>query len=118
MVDQNPGIRSQPGNGRADVVGDLEDLCGMRASPVCSIRLVDCRLPTGNLLAKEGMGLKIGLAALDTGRIGIGAQALGIAQAALEEAVRYARQRRQFGVGGKALDQPLLVGAHTLLDQR
>jgi butyryl-CoA dehydrogenase len=80
------------------VVGDLEDLCGMRANPVCSIRLVDCRLPTGNLLAKEGMGLKIGLAALDTGRIGIGAQAVGIAQAALEEAVRYARQRRQFGV--------------------
>jgi butyryl-CoA dehydrogenase len=80
------------------VVGDLEDLCGMRANPVCSIRLVDCRLPTGNLLAKEGMGLKIGLAALDTGRMGIGAQAVGIAQAALEEAVRYARQRRQFGV--------------------
>jgi butyryl-CoA dehydrogenase len=79
-------------------VGDLEDLCGMRANPVCSIRLVDCRLPAGNLLAKEGMGLKIGLAALDTGRIGIGAQAVGIAQAALEEAVRYARQRRQFGV--------------------
>jgi butyryl-CoA dehydrogenase len=80
------------------VVGDLEDLCGMRANPVCSIRLVDCRLPADNLLAKEGMGLKIGLAALDTGRIGIGAQAVGIAQAGLEEAVRYARQRRQFGV--------------------
>ena len=44
------------------------------------------------------MGLKIGLAALDTGRMGIGAQAVGIAQAALEEAVRYARQRRQFGL--------------------
>jgi butyryl-CoA dehydrogenase len=80
------------------VVGDLEDLCGMRANPVCSIRLNDCRVPTANLLAKEGMGLKIGLAALDTGRMGIGAQAVGIAQAALEEAVRYARQRQQFGV--------------------
>ncbi len=80
------------------VVGDLEDLCGMRANPVCSIRLVDCHLPAGNLLAKEGMGLKIGLAALDTGRMGIGAQAVGIAQAALEEAMRYARQRCQFGV--------------------
>jgi butyryl-CoA dehydrogenase len=44
------------------------------------------------------MGLKIGLAALDTGRMGIGAQAVGIAQAALEEGVRYARQRQQFGV--------------------
>jgi butyryl-CoA dehydrogenase len=80
------------------VVGDLEDLCGMRANPVCSIRLNDCRVPTANLLAREGMGLKIGLAALDTGRMGIGAQAVGIAQAALEEAVRYARQRHQFGV--------------------
>lgn len=80
------------------VVGDLEDLCGMRANPVSSIRLTDCRIPSGNLLAKEGMGLKIGLAALDTGRMGIGAQAVGIAQAALEEAVRYARQRQQFKV--------------------
>ena len=80
------------------VMGDLEDLCGMRANPVCSIRLNDCRVPRTNLLAREGMGLKIGLAALDTGRMGIGAQAVGIAQAALEEAVRYARQRQQFGV--------------------
>lgn len=80
------------------VVGDLEDLCGMRANPVSSIRLYDCRVPRHNLLAREGMGLKIGLAALDTGRMGIGAQAVGIAQAALEEAVRYARQRQQFGV--------------------
>ena len=80
------------------VTGDLEDLCGMRANPVCSIRFYDCRVPRTNLLAREGMGLKIGLAALDTGRMGIGAQAVGIAQAALEEAVRYARQRQQFGV--------------------
>jgi alkylation response protein AidB-like acyl-CoA dehydrogenase len=80
------------------VVGDLEDLCGMRANPVTSIRLCDCRVPKENLLGKTGMGLKIGLAALDTGRIGIAAQALGIAQAALEEAVQYANQRQQFGV--------------------
>jgi alkylation response protein AidB-like acyl-CoA dehydrogenase len=80
------------------VVGDLEDLCGMRANPVSSIRLYDCRVPKDNLLGKTGMGLKIGLAALDTGRIGIAAQALGIAQAALEAAVQYAGQRQQFGV--------------------
>jgi butyryl-CoA dehydrogenase len=80
------------------VVGDLEDLCGMRANPVSSIRLYDCHVPKENLLGKTGMGLKIGLAALDTGRIGIAAQALGIAQAALEEAVQYANQRQQFGV--------------------
>jgi alkylation response protein AidB-like acyl-CoA dehydrogenase len=79
-------------------VGDLEDLSGNRANPVSSIRLYDCRVPAENLLGGEGQGMKIGLAALDTGRIGIGAQALGIAQAALEEAVRYSKQRHQFGV--------------------
>jgi len=80
------------------VVGDLEDLSGHRSNPVSSIRLYDCRVPVGNLLGKEGMGLRIGLVALDTGRVGIAALAVGIAQAALEEAVRYAKQRRQFGV--------------------
>ena len=80
------------------VVGDLEDLCGMRANPVSSIRLYDCRVPLKNLLGKEGQGLRIGLTALDTGRIGIAAQSAGIGQAALEEALGYARQRRQFGV--------------------
>jgi butyryl-CoA dehydrogenase len=79
-------------------VGDLENLSGNRANPVSSIRLNDCRVPAGNILGGEGMGMKIGLVALDTGRIGIGAQALGIAQAALEEAVRYSKQRYQFGV--------------------
>jgi alkylation response protein AidB-like acyl-CoA dehydrogenase len=80
------------------VTGELEDLSGVRANPVSSIRLKDCRVSAENLLGKEGMGLEIGLKALDTGRIGIAAQALGIAQAALEESVRYAKQRRQFGV--------------------
>jgi len=80
------------------VVGDLEDLCGMRANPVSSIRLYDCRVSVKNLLGEEGQGLRIGLTALDTGRMGIAAQSAGIGQAALEEALRYARQRRQFGV--------------------
>jgi butyryl-CoA dehydrogenase len=79
-------------------VGDLEDLCGMRANPVTSIILSNCRVPRANLLGRAGQGLAIGLAALDNGRIGIGAQALGIAQAALEEAIQYAKQRQQFGV--------------------
>ncbi len=78
--------------------GDLENLMGMRANPVSSIRLSDCRVPVDNLLGKEGMGLGIGLAALDVGRIGVAAQAVGISQAALEAAVRYAKQRHQFGV--------------------
>ncbi|MBW2471630.1 MAG: acyl-CoA dehydrogenase family protein [Deltaproteobacteria bacterium] len=80
------------------VVGDLEDLCGMRANPVSSIRLYDCRIPAGNLIGKEGMGLHIGLKALDTGRMGVAAQALGIARAAFDEALRYAKERHQFGV--------------------
>ncbi|MFZ7125485.1 MAG: acyl-CoA dehydrogenase family protein [Desulfobacterales bacterium] len=83
---------------RGFVVGDLEDLCGMRANPVSSIRLYDCQVPGDHLLGGAGQGLAIGMAALDTGRIGIAAQALGIAQAALEEGVRYANQRQQFGV--------------------
>jgi alkylation response protein AidB-like acyl-CoA dehydrogenase len=80
------------------VIGDLEDLCGMRANPVASVRMYDCKVPAKNLLGKEGAGLKIGLAGLDTGRIGIAAQALGIAQAALEAGVNYAKERHQFGV--------------------
>lgn len=80
------------------VVGALEDLCGMRANPVSSIRLYDCRVPVKSLLGNEGQGLRIGLTALDTGRMGIAAQSAGIGQAALEESLRYARQRRQFGV--------------------
>jgi butyryl-CoA dehydrogenase len=78
--------------------GDLENLMGMRANPVASIRLTDCRVPKENILAQEGLGLKIGLVALDVGRIGIGAQAVGIAQAALDAGVKYAKERRQFGV--------------------
>ncbi|MBF0234714.1 MAG: acyl-CoA dehydrogenase family protein [Desulfamplus sp.] len=80
------------------VVGENENLSGMRGNPVSSIRLSECRIPKDNLLLKEGAGLKIGLAALDTGRIGIAAQAVGIAQAALEEGIKYAKERIQFKV--------------------
>ena len=80
------------------IVGDLEDLCGVRANPVSSVRLNDCEVPFQNLLGREGAGLSIGLAALDIGRVGIAAQAVGIAQAALEEAIRYSKERHQFGV--------------------
>ena len=69
--------RGTPGYG----VGDTEDLSGVRANPVCSIRFNDCRIPAENLLGKDGAGLAIGLAALDAGRIGIAAQAVGIAAA-------------------------------------
>jgi butyryl-CoA dehydrogenase len=73
-------------------VGEIEDLCGMRANPVASLFFEDCAIPADHCLGKVGQGLKIGLTALDTGRIGIAAQALGIAQAAFEESVAYAIQ--------------------------
>jgi len=98
--------------------GDLEDLCGMRANPVTSIRLHDCKIPAKNLLGDEGMGLAIGLKALDTGRMGIAAQAVGIAQAALEESARYGNQRQQFGVsiGNHQSIQAMLADMATELE--
>ncbi len=79
-------------------VGLLENICGMRANPVSSIILTDCRVPKANLLGQEGDGSKIAMAALDTGRIGIAAQAVGIGQAALDASLKYARERIQFRV--------------------
>ena len=77
-------------------VGEIEDLCGMRANPVSSLFFEDCRVPKSHLLGHIGHGIKIALTALDTGRLGIAAQALGIAQAAFESSVAYARERQQF----------------------
>jgi len=77
-------------------VGEIEDLCGMRANPVSSLFFEDCVVSESHLLSHSVTGLKIGLAALDTGRIGIAAQALGIAQGAFDEAVKYAKERQQF----------------------
>jgi alkylation response protein AidB-like acyl-CoA dehydrogenase len=76
--------------------GELEDLCGMRANPVSSLFLEDCHVPEKNLLGRIGEGMKIGLSTLDNGRIGVAAQALGIAQGALEAAIKYAKERQQF----------------------
>jgi butyryl-CoA dehydrogenase len=77
-------------------VGEIEDLCGMRANPVSSLVMEDCRVPETNLLGRPGNGIKIALETLDTGRIGVAAQALGLAQAAFEESVRYSKERQQF----------------------
>ncbi len=79
-------------------VGLLENNCGMRANPVSSIILNDCRLPKTNLLGGEGEGFKVAMAALDNGRIGIAAQAVGIAQGALDVSLKYAKERIQFRV--------------------
>ena len=70
---------------------------GIRGSLTAEVFLKDCRIPKENLLGGEGQGFKIAMATLDGGRIGIAAQALGIAQSALDESVKYARERVQFG---------------------
>ncbi|MDP6178330.1 MAG: acyl-CoA dehydrogenase family protein [Desulfatiglandales bacterium] len=77
--------------------GPPEDLMGMRGNEVCPISLNDCRIPSGNCLGGEGHGMKIAMATLNGGRIGIAAQALGIAQASLDVSLKYAKERHQFG---------------------
>ncbi|KKJ96357.1 acyl-CoA dehydrogenase [Stutzerimonas stutzeri] len=74
-----------------------EHKMGIRASDTCAVSLSDCRIPQANLLGERGKGLAIALLNLEGGRIGIGAQALGIARAAFEAALLYARERVQFG---------------------
>lgn len=78
-------------------VGKHEDKMGVRGSHTTELIFKDCRVPKENLLGNIGQGFKIAMATLDGGRIGIAAQALGIAQACLDESVSYAKERRQFG---------------------
>lgn len=70
---------------------------GIRAASNCEVALVDVKVPVENLLAGEGKGYKIAMSALAGGRIGIGAQSVGIAQGALNEAMKYVKERKQFG---------------------
>jgi len=77
--------------------GSIEDKMGVRASATTELVFEECYLPENCLLGNEGDGLKIALSTLDSGRTGIGAQALGIARGAFEEAVKYAKEREQFG---------------------
>jgi butyryl-CoA dehydrogenase len=79
------------------VVGRLEDKLGLRSSDTASLTFEDCRVPLANRLGAEGEGFRIALTTLDGGRIGIAAQALGIAQACLDESLLHARERKQFG---------------------
>jgi butyryl-CoA dehydrogenase len=76
--------------------GPVEELMGMRGNPVCPIILNDCHVPLENRLGEEGQGMKIALSTLAGGRIGIAAQALGIAQASLDVSLKYAGERHQF----------------------
>lgn len=78
-------------------VGKKENKMGIRGSDTAELIFEDCKVPVENRLGEEGQGFKIFLHTLDGGRISIGAMALGIAQAALEASVKYARERKQFG---------------------
>ena len=78
-------------------VGKKEDKLGIRASSTCELMLDDCEVPAENVLGEVGRGYKIAIEALNEGRIGIGAQMLGLAEGAFERAVAYMRERVQFG---------------------
>ncbi len=78
-------------------VGRKEDKLGIRASSTCELLLDNCEVPAENLLGEPGKGYKIAIETLNEGRIGIGAQMLGLAEGAWGHAVRYAKERRQFG---------------------
>ena len=78
-------------------IGKHENKMGMRAADTSELIFEDCKVPKGNLLGPEGKGFRIALEALDGGRIGIAAQAVGIGQACLEASVAYSKERKQFG---------------------
>lgn len=78
-------------------IGKKESKLGIKGSSTCELVFENCRIPKENLLGKEGKGFGIAMKTLDGGRIGIAAQALGIAQGALDETVNYVKERKQFG---------------------
>jgi alkylation response protein AidB-like acyl-CoA dehydrogenase len=104
-------------------VGRPERKLGIRGSDTCAITLADCRIPADALLGERGKGLAIALSNLEGGRIGIAAQAVGIARAALEAALAYARTRRQFdrpiaefgSIGAMLADMQTSINAARLL---
>lgn len=84
---ETPGLR----------VGPPEKKLGLKASQTCPLWLADVEVPAENLLGPEGAGYRLALATLDCGRVGIGAQSVGVLQAALDASLAYAKERRQFG---------------------
>jgi butyryl-CoA dehydrogenase len=99
-------------------IGRHEEKMGQRSSPSVEILLNDCTVPAENRLGEEGAGLKIALSALDGGRIGIAAQAIGLAQGALDESVKYAKARKAFGksIGEFQAIQWMLADMHTEIE--
>ncbi len=104
-------------------VGKKESKLGIRSSPTTEIIFEDCRVPAENILGEVGMGFKVAMMTLDGGRNGIAAQAVGIAQGALDAAVEYAKERKQFGkpiidqqgIGFKLADMATSIEAARLL---
>jgi alkylation response protein AidB-like acyl-CoA dehydrogenase len=104
-------------------VGKKERKMGIRSSDCCPVTMEDVRVPVENLLGKKGEGFKVAMIALDSGRVGIAAQALGVAQGALDVAKSYAKERVQFGrpiaqfqaIQFKLADMEVLVNAARLL---
>ena len=78
-------------------VGKKEDKLGIRASSTCELLLEDCHVPSGNVLGEVGKGYKVAIETLNEGRIGIGAQMVGLAQGALDATIHYVKERKQFG---------------------
>src|SRR5246127_2504051 len=99
-------------------VGRHEDKMGQRSSPSVELLFNDCVVPAAGRLGEEGQGLKIALSALDGGRIGIAALAVGLAQGALDEAVKFARARKAFGkaIGEFQAIQWMLADMHTEIE--
>ncbi|MGG3450534.1 acyl-CoA dehydrogenase [Domibacillus aminovorans] len=104
-------------------VGKKERKLGIRSSPTTEIIFEDCRVPKENILGKEGEGFKIAMMTLDGGRNGIAAQAVGIAQGAMDTAIWYAKERKQFGksiavnqgISFKLADMAIAIEASRLL---
>ncbi len=78
-------------------VGRKEDKLGIRASSTCELLLDNCQVPRANVLGEIGKGYKVAIETLNEGRIGIGAQMVGLAQGALDHAIHYVKERKQFG---------------------
>lgn len=78
-------------------VGEPEDKMGIRGSSTCELVFENCRIPKENMLGREGRGFALAMKTLDGGRIGIAAQAVGIAEGAIDETVKYTKERKQFG---------------------
>jgi butyryl-CoA dehydrogenase len=99
-------------------VAKTEDKLGIRASDTAELVFDDCRVPAANRLGEEGQGFRIALGAIDGGRIGIAAQAVGIATGAYERALAYARERKSFGVpiGQHQMVQWMLADMATAID--